>query len=60
MVRWPAAVLECLTADGGDGVGDGDRDQPAAAPECPVADGCDGVGDDDRCQPTAVSEYIKH
>ena len=38
--------IECVVADGCDGVGDGYRGQPAAALECPVADGGDGVGDD--------------
>ena len=56
----PAAAIECAVADGGDGVGDGDRGQPAAARECVVADGCDGVGDGHRGQASAVIVFATY
>ena len=56
----PAAAIECAVADGGDGVGDGDRGQPVAVVECATNDGGDGVGDGHRGQASAVIVFATY
>ena len=54
------AVLERLTADSGDRVGDDYACQAATVSERPAADSGDGVGDINVCQPTAIRVSVTY
>ena len=52
----PAAAIEGVASDGGDGVGDCEGGQAGAVLKCAAADRCDGVADGEGGQAAAARE----